>query len=337
MLILDGDATVGLLSGGCLEGDLAERARSVLASGRPATVTYDMSSQDDLLWGLGLGCAGQVQVLLERVPGGEADGHLEFLDDLVERQRPGVLATLFGSDDPARFRPGSRLTAPDDGPVAGSLGDAELDRGVLEAGRTLRAGGAGHRVCEHAVAGVPVEVLVEALEPPVPLVLFGAGADAVPLAELAHDLGWHVTVVDHRPALARPERFPAADEVVLAEPADVPREVALTERSVAVVMTHKFLHDVELLKILVPSPVRYLGLLGPRARGEQLLERLAREGVRPDPDRLRRIHGPVGLDIGAETPTEIALSVLAEIQARIAGRAGGPLRERRGPLHGSVG
>ncbi len=329
MLIPERGDPVGLLSGGCLEGDLAERAAAVPASGKPRCVVYDMTSQDDLVWGLGLGCAGKLHVLLEPLPG-PAEAYLAFLARCHAERAQGAVATLIESADPGRV--GRRRTLDAAGGTAGSLGAAALDESCADLLAAARDRGITRL---HAPGGIAagVRVLIEGVVPPPALVVFGAGPDAVPVVRLAGELGWHVTVVDHRAAFAVAARFPEAAAVVCCDPAEVPRRVAFDAASAALVMTHKFLHDVELARVLLPSAARYVGFLGPRAHTEQLLLELRRQGLRPTPDQLARVHGPVGLDIGAETPEEIALSAIAEIRAALLGRRGGPLRDRVGPLH----
>ncbi|MEO5956156.1 MAG: XdhC family protein, partial [Nitrospiraceae bacterium] len=146
-------------------------------------------------------------------------------------------------------------------------------------------------------------------------------------------LGWHVTVVDPRPGHAIRTRFPLADALIVCRPEEVCERIALDRSTVAVVMTHNFLHDAELLRALVPSPLRYLGLLGPKQRAQRLLDGVREQGVVLSQSHPGLIYGPMGLDIGADTPDEIALAVIAEIQAVLTGRLGGMLRTREGPLH----
>ena len=195
----------------------------------------------------------------------------------------------------------------------------------------LHTGRSGTR-CYITVGG-EVEAFLEALQPPPTLAIFGAGYDALPVAQGAKNLGWRVTVADHRPAYATAERFPSADVVVLATaPASVER-MALDARSCALLMTHNYLLDLELLPHLLLSPARYIGVLGPQSRAERLLSDLDRQGWTFSAAQLARLHAPVGLDIGAETPAEIALSILAEIQSVLARRQGGTLRKRPVPIH----
>jgi xanthine/CO dehydrogenase XdhC/CoxF family maturation factor len=165
-------------------------------------------------------------------------------------------------------------------------------------------------------------------------VIFGAGDDAQPLVRFAMALGWQVTVVDPRPALASRERFPEADATINARPEEVPARVALGIDSLAVIMTHHYRHDLPLLRELLPHPLAYLGLLGPRKRAERILSDLAADGFAVTPEMRARLHAPVGLDLGANNAEEVALAILAEMLAVLAGRDAHPLRERNQPIHG---
>lgn len=323
MLLGDDGSAVGLLSGGCLEGDLVERSRAVLDSGSAVTIVYDMTGRDELVWGLGLGCAGKVHVLLEPLPARLSPDPLQLLRQAIEQRRDGSVATVYHSADPARVPVGARV-----GCESGSTGDGLLDRRIRS---DLPVRVTASR--RYATPSGSFDVLLESIAPPQPLVILGGGPDALPLVRLAKQLGWHVTVIDHRPSFARAANFPGADRVMLSGHEDPLAGVAPDEHAAAVVMTHKFLHDVELLERLLASPVRYIGLLGPKARTGQLLGALAERGIEPDAERLACVFGPVGLDLGAETPEEIALSILAEIRAVLGGRRGGFLRERDAPLH----
>lgn len=313
-LLLPDDRVVGLLSGGCLEGDLLERARGVREGGTAERVRYDHRGEDDLVWGLGLGCAGLVDVLLQPVAR-EAPGPLPRLREALAGHAPALLATVVARE----------------GGAAPPLG-AEV---ALSAGESaaLEASGVRARTRWRESQGFRVELLEERIEPPTPLLVFGAGPDAVPVVRLAAALGFAVHVLDPRPGLARPEHFPEADAVVACAPEEAVGAAGVTPRSVALVMTHHYLHDRAILSGLLQSPARYVGVLGPRRRTEDLLRDLREGGLEPTPEALERLHGPAGLDLGADGAPEIALALLAEIAAVLAGRRGGPLRERKGPIH----
>ncbi len=332
MLITEEGQTTGAVSGGCLERDVILRAQRVIERGETTLATYDTTDEDDVVYGVGLGCRGVIQILIEPLPRASKPCYLPLLEELLRRRETGVLATVWRVGGPIEARVGSRLLLSRSGRLWDDIGDpqlaARIDEDAREVLRTLRSATRVYRL-----AAGQAEVFLELLRPPVPLVLFGGGEDAVPLVRGAFELGWHVTVVDGRPAAASRARFPRADAVVLCHPEQVPEQVRLDGETVAVVMTHSYLTDLRLLEVLLPSPVRYLGLLGPKSRSERLLQDLSQAGIRTTAAQRDRLYAPVGLDLGAETSEEIALAILVEIRAVLAGRAGGPLRDRRAPIH----
>lgn len=320
---------IGSISGGCLEADVFEHAQQVMALGEPMVVKYDTTSPDDIVWGLGLGCNGLVRVFIERLAPHKRSHSVAFLAECYQDQQIGVLATVVRGADLVL---GTHLMLQQDGKVRNYIEDSALAASVLEdAHAALRNNRSILKL--YPLPGGEAEVFIEAIQPPVPLAIFGAGYDAVPVVNFAKALGWHVTVVDSRPAYATKERFPVADAIVLARPEQVRDRIPLDSRTVAVVMTHNYLHDQALLQTLLPSPVRYLGILGPKSRTERLLEELRGAGILFSPEQLCRLYGPVGIDIGADTPEAIALSIVAEIQAVLANREGGLLRNRKGAIH----
>jgi xanthine dehydrogenase accessory factor len=316
MLATSDGPTVGSISGGCLEADVLERA-SRLAVGECAVATYDTRSKADVVWGLGLGCEGVVTVLVERLSGLPA--WLEFVD----RGRAGVLATVFRAS--GRPPSGARLTLVDGVVTTHGRWDADFAAVVADNARDAD----GSRTLDRD----GVSVFLEVVEPPPRLLVFGAGQDAVPLVRLGAQFGWSVTVVDWRPAFAVAGRFPGAEAVVLARPEAASALVALDERTSTVLMTHNYLADRELLAWLAGTPAAYIGLLGPRRRAERLLAEI---GETPASALRGRLYAPAGLDVGADTPDEIALAIVAEIQAARMGRSGGFLRDRAGAIHDSA-
>jgi len=177
------------------------------------------------------------------------------------------------------------------------------------------------------------EVFLEVIDPLVFLAIFGAGYDAIPVVNLAKHLGWYVTIVDNRPGYTTSERFPLADQIIFSEPQIIQNHLKLTPRTVAIVMTHTYKTDLALLRTLLLSDISYIGVLGPKSRTHQLLQEIESAGLMLTPEHLYRIYAPVGLDIGADSPETIALSIIAEIQAILANRSGGLLRARQGPIH----
>lgn len=332
MLITEDGWRAGSISGGCLESDLVERAWGLTARGEPALVTYDATDGGEPIFGLGLGCRGTVRILVERLTPGRTPDPVAFLQECLQGRGPGVLATVFRLQGPVGAKVGARLLLHHDGRVTCDIRDPGLAAPVEEdARRAVETGWSGPRT--YPFPSGAAEVFVEVARPPTPLVIFGAGHDAAPILRLAKELGWRVTVVDSRPTFATSGRFPLADEVVVCLPEAILGRVRLDRHTAALVMTHNYLQDQKLLEILLPSPVRYLGVLGARSRTEQLLADLRGEGMTWSEEQLARLHAPVGLDIGAEGPEGIAIAVLAEIQAVLAGRSGGFLRQRTRPIH----
>jgi xanthine/CO dehydrogenase XdhC/CoxF family maturation factor len=232
---------------------------------------------------------------------------------------------------------GTRLVACDDGEIVCEVPSnalAQLIESDLLA--VAREESSGVRVYE--VEGDKTEVFFETLTPPVSLVVFGAGHDALPVVELSRSMGWQTEVVDTQARNASLTRFALADTVTLARPETVGEQVRITERTLTLVMSHNYSHDLALLKFLLASPARYIGIMGPRKRTERMLSELSESDARfrlDEADSLR-LYTPAGLDIGANAPAEIALSIIAEMRAFLAGRRGGMLRERRGAIHNSI-
>lgn len=330
MLVTEAGDRTGMVSAGCLEADVRERAALVMQTGRTVCLTYDATTDHDLVWGLGSGCNGIVHVLVEPA-GPRLDELVRFLDICSRGPRRGAVATVFRSAD-SETPPGTRVfLGADDGATFGPGIPAPAIAPRLAADLRAAVSSGASRV-EQYDAGI--EVFIEVIEPRVPLVIFGAGSDVSPLVMIARQLGWHTTVVDTQARDASLERFAHADAVVLCRPEEVDARVALTESSVTVLMTHNFAHDAEVLPVLLRRGVRYAGCLGPARRTARLLSQVRRLSPAPHPQASGPLHAPVGIDIGAEAPSEIALSIAAEILAVIRGRAGGPLRGRSGSIHG---
>jgi xanthine dehydrogenase accessory factor len=334
MLVTETGETTGVLSGGCLERDVCERAAKVIETGEPVVVRYDTTSDDDIVWGLGLGCNGVVDVLIEPASDARLDDLMQLLAECSEGRRPGALATVIRregqtdisiGDRALRYPQNSKETEP-------LLGGVVISPNVFHDLRDAVQSGVSTIKRYESGAG-SVEVFIEVVEPRVPLVIFGDGDDALPVVAFARNLGWHTTVVDTRARRGSIERFAGADAVVLCRPEEVSDRVALTERTVVVLMTHNYLHDLELMELLLSKQVHYVGCLGPRRRTERLLSELACGDATLSAAYLDRVHAPAGLDIGADAPAEIAFSIVAEIKAVLTGREGGPLRNRTGSIH----
>ncbi len=317
LLVEAGGATCGGVSGGCLEADVREIAGAVMREGAPRLCHYETGDDDRTVWGLGLGCNGSVDIFVQPVLSGDTRATLHHVGTLLAGDAPFAVSTLVRGPAAAL----GRMVVSGDGPPAGSTGDPGLDRAIVRRAEALLAAGES-ACCDIDAAG---GVFTEAHVPPPRLVLCGAGDDAIPLAALASQIGFRVTVVDHRPAHLSPERFPDAQRIDR-RPADGLEGLPLGPRTHVVVMTHAFAHDREWVGRLLRTGVPYIGLLGPRARRDAILERIDA----PAPDRL---FAPVGLDLGADGPEQVAVSIVAELLAVRASSAPRPLREKDGAVH----
>jgi xanthine dehydrogenase accessory factor len=330
LLVAEDGRWVGDIAGGCLEAQVVDVARAVLAGGGPRLVGFDLTADDEAVWGFGLGCNGAIEVFVE--PVARAGEVATALRRALEEERPVCLVTALSSSVPG-VEPGARLVVHPGGEREGSLGSAAADEvATAEALRALSEGRSATRRFE--VAGGDLRAFVEVLEPPVRLLVCGAGHDAIPLVRFAAALGLKPLVVDDRPAFLTRDRFPEAAAFVPVERPEQAAEAAgVDPRTAAVVMTHNYLRDLGYLRSFLGTPLFYLGCMGPRARFQQLLADLEREGVRPTPRDREVLHGPAGIDLGAEGPEEIAWAILAEILAVRRRRGAGFLRDRGGPIH----
>lgn len=306
-----------LLSGGCLEPAVADVAARVITSGEPVIVDYNLA--EDSIWGLGIGCTGAVDVRIERV---EDDALTTAWLEVLERGEPAVSIAPLSA---AR----GRLLVHHRGETLGSLGDSWLEGEAIAL--------AQERLRLAAFQSGPVrigddELFFEISEPPAELVIFGAGADAIPLSRQARELGFLVTVVDARAAMLAGDRFPGAT-LREAHYTAFAETVPLTRRSHVVVMNHHLERDAESVRYALASDAAYIGVLGPHPRYVKLLARIQEDGTVRDAGSLSRVRSPVGLALGAETPEEIAVSILGELIALRRGFAGGFLSGRETSLH----
>jgi xanthine dehydrogenase accessory factor len=328
MVIQPDGSTVGIVSGGCLEADLAGHARQVRESRIAKVVTYDTRADDDAAWGLGLGCNGLIDVLLEPLLPPDATAVADLLDHARNADEASVLATVIAATAGSRIGSHVLITGNDvrtTGEVA-----VTLIAPVVEDARDAFAEKRRGLLREYGDTVVAFEVVMPATR----LLICGSGPDVVPLVRFGEELGWNLTVVDHRPLEhAHPERFPGAQVVECADPRNLGSAATISSHTAAVVMSHHYARDMEYMKALAESDAAYIGMLGPRARTERMLADLASAGESITAGE--RIFSPVGLDIGSEGPDAIALAILAEVSAVMSGTHAGHLRDRRGALHSS--
>ncbi|MEH2132011.1 MAG: XdhC family protein [Nostoc sp.] len=332
MLMTNTGRMVGTISAGCLENDVFEHTQQRMSDGEPIVVTYDNTASEDILWGFGLGCNGIVQVLIERLERESTPNAIAFIQECFHQKHLGIIATVFALEGAVKVKLGSRLLLYPDGKFITDIKDANLIQSLIADSQAAFTNQKS-RVSNYQLPLGNVEVFIEVIQPPIHAVIFGAGYDAVPVAQFAQALGWQVTVVDCRANEATRARFPLPCDVILSRREIVHKQVFINAYTVAVVMTHNYLDDREILKMLLPSPARYIGVLGPKVRTERLLEDLRSQGIVYNTEQLRRLHSPIGIDIGADTPEGIAIAIIAEIQAVLTNRSGNFLRNRNQPIH----
>jgi len=317
MLIAQDSNYQGLISGGCLETDLAAHASDVFADGKTRNVCYDMSQGDDFAWGLGLGCDGVIHLMLQRLDHSEGFGFFETLDRAWKEKRSGLLSLVKASKDPG-------LPAGTFALECGAhfnTGEPLLIRSIqTHEGASFSSGHDMSRRYWQETIDVgygEIELLLIPIMPPPAILICGAGHDAVPVARLAIEMGWHCTIVDHRAGFARADRFPPSCDVRVLQPSELSENIPLDQLDAAVLMTHHLGHDRSYLAQVIDASLPYIGLLGPRARRDRLLTEIGASDV--------HVFGPAGLNIGAEMPESIALAIVAEIHAFLNRRDGSML------------
>jgi xanthine dehydrogenase accessory factor len=319
-LIEETGDTMGSVSGGCLEADVREVARAVLASGAPSLRHYSTGTDEDIVWGLGLGCNGLIDVFIQPASEGPVAELADGIRGLLTGDAPFVVATVVDGG-PAGL--GAVLVVGPEGTAHGSLGSPDLDASAAAHARGLSAGG---RSEVREIAGR--SVFFEVQPPPPHLIVCGAGDDARPLVSYAADAGFRVTLIDHREALLNPEWFPQAARLLLARPETADLGLPPAARSLAVVKTHSLNHDREWVRRLLATGLPYIGILGPRERTRSILR-----DVGASEEDSRRVYGPVGVDLGADGPRQVSMSIVAELLAFVAGRQPVHLSQSQEPIH----
>lgn len=329
MLVTEDGALTGAISGGCLEGDALKKALHVMLKRKPMLVTYNTNDEDDAKFGLGLGCNGVIQVLIEPLLADDENSPIRFLQTLAEKRQKGVLVTLFSLLDKKEPQPGTCLLCTEAGEVKSKTNNFH-DQLLLDAKEAMIKNQSSFKNYVGTVQ--QVSAFIEMIQPPVSLVIIGAGNDVMPLVQMADILGWQSIVTDGRPAYANKERF-ANCQVLVAQPENVLRHISIDDRTVFLLMTHNYNYDMAMLPLLLEKQVSYLGMLGPKKKKERMLQELAEKGTVFTDEQLSVLHSPVGLDIGAETPEEIALSIISEIKAVFAGKQPMSLKDNTDVIH----
>lgn len=324
MLITEDGQLTGAISGGCLEGDALRKARLVMAQNRPMLVTYDTTDDDDAKFGVGLGCNGVIHILIEPISATKQNNPIQLFKLFLSQREPVVLITIFTMNDKQAPQPGTCLLLTQERAIKGIFPDETIKDVLLADANDVLIN--GNSVTKTYIYGDKFTCFIELLQPTVSLIIFGAGNDAIPLVQLASVLGWHIYIVDGRSNYAIPERFLLVKKIITAKPENALSQIDIDDRTVIILMTHNYNYDLAVLKQLLPLQLPYVGALGPKKRLHRMLDELKNEGMEVTDEHLSSIYGPAGLDIGSENADEIALSIIAEMQAVLKNRIGTSLR-----------
>jgi xanthine dehydrogenase accessory factor len=327
MLITEDGELTGAISGGCLEGDALRKARLVMTQSKSMLVTYDTTDDDDAKFGVGLGCNGIIHILIEPLFTDKQNNPIELFKVFLSKRQSVVLITLFSLNNKQDIQPGTCVLLTADEQLHGSFPDKDIKDALMNDARDVLKN--GNSVTKTYLYGDKFTCFIELLQPTVSLVMFGAGNDAIPMVEMAAVLGWHVTLIDGRANYAITSRFPKSKRIIIAKPEQALAQLNIDDRTIFVLMTHNYNYDMAMLKQLIPMQLTYIACLGPKKRLDRMLDELREEGMNITDEQLAGIYGPAGLDVGAETSDEIALSILSEMQAVLKKRDGSSLRERK--------
>lgn len=330
MLITEEGHLTGAISGGCLEGDALRKALLVMSQQRSMLVTYDTMDEDDAKLGIGLGCNGIIQVLIEPINVADPNNPIQLLKAIAGKRQKAVLITLFSLENKKDMQPGTCLLLKENECIEGNvpvLKDILINDGL----KVLASQHSLFRT--YHSENQSLTAFIELIEPAVSLIVIGAGNDVIPLVTIADILGWETTVIDGRPNYAKQERFTSSCQVLVSKPENVIGQVIIDEQTVFVLMTHNYNYDMAMLQELLQKNVVYAGMLGPKKKLDRMLGELEEQGIHFTERQLSIIHSPVGLDIGAETSEEIAISILSEIKAVLNGKQGLSLHNNTGAIH----
>lgn len=333
MLITEDGLLTGAISGGCLEGDALRKALLVMERQQSMLVTYDTMDEDDAIIGVGLGCNGIIQILIEPINFLNNINSVNYLKSIIKKRQKSVLVSLFSMADKKSSQVGTCLLLDEAGGVQGGEWiDAKLKELLIADAKAI-FGEQTSAFKNYVSDKWNLTAFIEYIPPAVTLVVIGAGNDVQPLVEIADIIGWEIKVVDGRANYAKAERFDKACQVVVAKPENALQHISIDAQTVFVLMTHNYNYDKAMLAELIKRDLRFIGMLGPKKKLDRILNELKEEGHSITERQLSAIYGPVGLDIGAETSEEIALSIIAEIKAVLSLKQGASLRDKTDVIH----
>ncbi len=335
MLIDEKGNLTGAISGGCLEGDALRKALFAISQQQSKLVTYDTSNEDDAAFGVQLGCEGIIQVLFEPIDNDSEFNPINLFRRIVSKRENSVLLTFFNAEEKNTPQIGTCFL------VTTTFGELQkfpkrleqqTNEIILEAQLCLNNNISAFG--KYAWKNKSITVFFEFIAPPISLYIVGAGNDAIPLVNMADLMGWEVSVVDGRKTHAKTERFIPACSINLVGFENLRGlELQIDDQTAFVLMTHNYNYDLAMLRVLLTKNVKYIGILGPKKKLVRMLEELSKGGVKLSKSQFKSIYGPVGLDIGAETSEEIALSIIAEIKAVFSNKKGKFLKDKKQAIH----
>lgn len=336
MLVDENGLMTGAISGGCLEGDALRKALNALVQNRNMLISYDTSDEEDAIVGAQLGCNGVIQVLFEPIDQSDSANPICLLQQAIQDRETMILVTLFNLKEKRSFQKGTTLLIKDQDLIAGGLGESKVLDQIFSDISLVKARRASI-FREYKQENKTQNVFIEYFPPAIALVIVGAGNDTQVLAQMAELLGWSITVVDGRPTHARSDRFVSSCQVLVAKPEELLENVMIDEQTAFVLVTHNYNYDLAVLKSLLSySEIPYIGILGPKKKFTRMLDDLKVEGMQLSQSQMSKIYAPIGLEIGAETPEEIALSVLAEVKAVFSESSGSFLRDKNASIHSKL-
>jgi xanthine/CO dehydrogenase XdhC/CoxF family maturation factor len=328
MLVTQEGNLTGAISGGCLEGDALRKAQAVIFQQKSMLVTYDTTDEDDQKFGVGLGCNGIIHVLIEPIDFQNSVNPVELIKKALSDRDTSLLLTLFSVPNSKSEQIGTVYLKKGNHDF-GSLSKVHSDfRQELE--KEITEFDAPQNRIQAYSEYQQLSVFFEVIKPATRILLFGAGNDTIPLAKLGEILGFELILIDGRKNLATQTRFPSAKQIIQGPAEEVIQQIETDLNTVALLMTHNFEYEVIVLEKLLTFMIPYIGILGPKRKTEKLIQRLEAKGIQVHTDNL---YAPIGIEIGAETSEEIALSILAEIKAVLNKKQPIFLRDKQGPIH----
>lgn len=332
MIVDEEGQLTGAISGGCLEGDALRKAVFCIHTQTPKLVVYDTSDEEDATIGIQLGCSGIIQVLFEPIDEHDPLNPIELLKKAIHKRQNTVLVTLYASQIKKGDTVGTSMLLEDSGEFHNNstfqFVPEPLMQDIKETLTVKKSSFKSYQQNDNTF-----NAFLSFISPPISLVIVGAGNDAIPLQSIAETLGWEVTIVDGRHTYAKIERFSSACQIIVSKPEKVLQQIPIDDKTVFVLMTHNYNYDYAILKALLGKNIPYIGALGPKKKLDNMINDLKAENIVLNEKQKNILYGPVGLELGAETPAEIALSITAEIMSVMNNKKGGSLRNLLTEIH----